>query len=263
MYRQLFLIFAIIFLTNILSIASPKGHSRISGDSKAGADPTIPTFINSKTRVSQTEIVNFPKNGAVRVSAVETIGRHLVITFANPKTKRPMASFQIRTKSVDSYVPEDFRSLISAFLRFRVVNIKGLPSPLIHAVGVNPGGSDHGFLSVLLGEVNGKFKILTPEGLETAIQGGVHIGSLGEGRGEGIAGWCFIWDDREAHYDSHRYEVEFYTFDKKTGLFKKSLKLQSREKYDQDRKALGELKLSFFENFLDAIPKVREYREEN
>lgn len=237
-YRRAFCIAAFILLTRIFAFAT-----------------------DANSRISQAENVRFPKNGALKISAVETIGKDLVLRFSNPKTGKIVRSFQMTSDDADRYKPFDFSSLTNAFLRFRVLKIKGLPSPLVHAVAVGPGGSDHGFLSVIIGEIKGKLKILSPP-IETSIQGGVHLGSLGANRGSGIAVWNFIWGNDEIHHDEHRYNVTFYRFDAKSQTFIKGETINSKRKHENYRGALNELKLSFFKNDQNAIPKVRKYREE-
>lgn len=214
--------------------------------------------IGENSRISQTKIVRFPAAGTLRVSAVEIIDKNPVLRFSNFKTGKILASFQIKAEDSDRYKSFDLSSPSSAFVRFRVLNIKGLPSPLVHAVAVSPGGSDHGFLSILIGEINGKLKILSPP-IETSIQGGVHIGGLGAHRGNGIAVWNFIWGN-ESHYEAHRYDVTFYPFDAKSQAFIKGVTIKSKQKHETDRGALNELKLPFFKNDQNAIPKVKEYR---
>lgn len=238
-YQKLFFVGAVILLMNLVVFAG-----------------------NDKMRVSQTEIVKFPQNGELQVSAVEIIDKHLILRFSNSRTKKIIASFQIKADD-DRYIPFHFSSTSSPFLRFRVLNIEGLPSPLIHAVALNPGGSDHAFMSVLIGEINGKLKILTPAPIETSIQGGVHIGALGENRGAGIAVWNFIWDKNEVHHAAHRYEFTFYRFDEKTGNFIKGETISSKQKHDTYEGALDEMKLSSFRNAQNVIPEVRRYREDD
>ena len=139
--------------------------------------------------------------------------------------------------------------------------IEGLPVPLIQILSINPGGSDHGFWTNLIGEVNGKIKLLTPQIIENAIQGGVYFGDLGKRNGIGLALFNFVWDAQEAHYQEHHYQVELYKFNQKTGTFVKVKKLVSKNKYNDEFGALKELGFGHFKNRLNDFPGIGKYRE--
>lgn len=206
------------------------------------------------------EIVKFPKNGNVRIETVERIDKPTVINVWKNKTKIKLASFTLKNK--DRYIPFQFNSAVNPITRIRVLEkIEGLPVPLIQVLSIHPGGSDHGFWTNLIGEVNGKIKLLTPQKIENSIQGGVHIGDLGNGNGVGLALFNYIWADDEAHYQEHRYEVDLYKYNQKTGTFVKTKSLVSKNKYDDEFGALKELGFAHFENRLNDFPNISDFRE--
>lgn len=217
------------------------------------------TNAQSKTRVGQTDLVNFPKKGEVKIEVIETIGKPAKINFSSKKSKKNLGSFTL--SNGDRYIPFQFESAVNPITRFRVLeNIEGLPTPLIQAVAVHPGGSDHSFWTILFAEINGKIKMLTPKTTENAIQGGVHIGSLGVGNGVGMAVYNFVWEDDEAHFDAHRYTVDLYKFDEAKRMFVKGKTVTSKEKYNKKTEALNELGFGFFENRLNDFPAIRDFR---
>lgn len=210
-------------------------------------------------QTGQTQIIQFSEMRA-RVSAVETLNAPLRLVFSTVSTGRELFAFDYKDEAKEFYKPEDFNSLINAFLRFRTVSVEDLPSPLVLGVAVNPGGSDHGFMTHVFGEDGGVFKRLTPESLHTAIAGGVHLGDLGAERGKGVALWNSVWADDEAHTAPHRYEVRLYPYDAASRTFVKGETLVTKNKHAGDRAALDELKLSFFINQLDLVSGIEEYR---
>lgn len=213
-----------------------------------------------RSRISQTEVVSFPKNGKVKIQIKETINKPTVINVWKNGTRKKLAAFSLRNG--DSYIPFDFNSAVNPITKLRVLeNIEGLPKPLVQVLAIQPGGSDHSFWTILIGEVNGKIQILTPNTTENSIQGGVHFGSLGEGNGVGMAVFNFVWDDTEAHYDSHKYKVDLYKFNSETGKFVMSKSFTSKNKYEDEFGALKELGFDSFENRLNDFPGIGDYRE--
>ena len=216
----------------------------------------------SKTRIAQTETVEFPHNGKVEIEVIETLDKPMKLVFTNSKAKKKIAEFIL--KNNDSYIPYQFESVTNPITRFRVLeNIENLPSPLVQAVAVNPGGSDHAFWTILLAEIDGKIKMLTPKTTENSIQGGIHIGNLGTENGTGLAVYNYIWADDEAHYDKHRYKVDLYKFDEAKQMFAKTKTLISKEKYAKKSDALEELGFGFFENRLNDFEEIRVFREDD
>lgn len=206
------------------------------------------------------ELVEFPKNGKVEIEIVERIDKPTVINIWKYKTKIKLASFIL--KNGDRYIPFQFESAVNPITKMRVLEkIEGLPVPLIQVLSINPGGSDHGFWTNLIGEVNGKIKLLTPRIITNAIQGGVYFGNLGKGNGVGLASFNFVWDDNEAHYQEHRYEVDLYKFNEATGTFVKTKSFVSKKKYKDEFGALKELGFAHYINRLNDFPDIEDFRE--
>jgi hypothetical protein len=212
--------------------------------------------------VTQEETIVFPRAGRVRVRAVEARGRQPRLEFVKEATGRTLQVVTLGTSDAESYKPLDEPgvSLIDPFVRFMPLNVEGLPAPLVLAVAVRPGGSDHGFETTIVGARGAGFSVLTPEPLQTSIQGGVFVGDLGGRRGPGVAVWGFIWDDGEAHYAAHRYQVKLYPFDARRGVFRRAASLRSRQKHARAEDALEELGLPRYPNLLDNFPAIKEYR---
>lgn len=176
-------------------------------------------------------------------------------------TGRRLLVAQVGTSDPESFIREPGPTLINPLVRFMLIRGEAaLPDPLILAVAVRPGGSDHGFELTLIGEMGGALRVLTPRpASHVSIQGGYFVGDLGRGRGYGYASWSFIWEDG-AHYDRHRYEVRLYPFDERRGGFRRTVTMQSKGKYKTGEDALEELGLPRYLNLLDRFPAIADYR---
>jgi hypothetical protein len=218
-----------------------------------GEVPTILKIISMK------RTVKFPANGALEVEIIEEVGKPFTIRFA--RDNETVAQYVMRNPN-GGYIREYFHSPVDPKVRFKVIEIEGLPTPIIHLMMVQPGGSGYGFWSSLFGEVNGKIKLLTPPTTQFSWEGGVQIGNLGEGNGTGVAVWNSIWEDGESHYGEHFYEVEFYNFNKKLGKFVKTKKIKTKQKQENPNKALESLDLGFYKDAVRDFPEFIRYREE-
>ena len=213
--------------------------------------------------ITQELVVTFPRAGRVHVRAVEKPGETMRVEFDDDASAKPLASFPVTWPGDEVYFMPSAGGVGRPFLRLDVLRPDELASPLVIAAAVSPGGSGGGFCVVVVGEVGGRLKLLTPEPLTTSNIGGVFVGDLGRGRGFGAAAWDFIWDfdDGESHYAPHRYEVQQYAFDRRRGRFRRGPKLRSRGKYAcHGEGALEELGLAYT-NLLEDIPDVSAFNQ--
>ena len=214
-------------------------------------------FARTATRTRQTRVVKFPVNGSVIVRAEEKVGHNPRMFLLSRQTGKVLLDYPFQG-SEDILQPRGDSPITDPFLRFGVIRAAGLPSPLILAVGVSPGGSDHGFWAVVIGEVSGQLKVLTRKELFTHIQGGYYIGYLNKKFGYGLVAWKFVWDDG-AHYDLHPYEVEVFTL--RGGRFERRQKYVSRKKYeDNGIGAVRELGINA-RDLRRRVPRLKEYLE--
>lgn len=236
----------------LLSASTATGQARRGGRARGRQYPS---------KVRQEETLRFPRAGGVRVRAVETRRALPRLEFASAATGRSLGVFNLGTSDPVAFKPDEGwgESPIDPFVRFRALDVGGLPRPLVFAVAVRPGGSDHTFETTLFGEAGGRLKALTPEPLLTSIQGGVFVGDLGGKYGRGVAVWVFLWED-EAHYAEHRYEVKLYTYDARRATFRRAAVLRSKGKHRQGVDALAELGLPRYANLLDDFPALKDYR---
>lgn len=211
-------------------------------------------------QISMQRVISFPQNGSLIVQVVEEIGKPFSLKFVSEETEKVVANLVLKDP-YNIYIREYFYSAVDPKVRFRMIEMEGLPSPLIHLVMVKPGGSDYGFWSILIGEINGKIQVLTPQTIRFSWEGGVQIGELGKGNGTGVAIWNSIWGDGEAHYAEHHYQVEFYNFNKKNGKFVKTKKVVTKQKHETPAKALESLGLGFYKDAVRDFPEFLEYRE--
>lgn len=126
------------------------------------------------------------------------------------------------------------------------------PSPdaqAILAVAMFAGGSDCGYEGVVLGDEAGRIRNWTPTPVFTNVEGGMYLGDLGGRRGYGLAVWGFIWGKGEAHFQAHRYKIDFYRYDLRSGKMVETEELTTKNKYEAEDQALGEFGLHYV-NFL-------------
>lgn len=235
--------------------ASPVAYARASGAQRRGARRAAA----AAKFVKQEEVVTFARAGRVRVRAVEVPRGLPRLEFASAATGRGLLSLPVGTSDARSFRIEPWETPMNPLVRFVVMSAPGLPGPLVVAVAVKPGGTDHGFETSVVGEVGGRLKVLTNAPLVNNIQGGVFVGDLGGGRGPGVAAWNFIWEE-EAHYGAHRYEVRLLAFDARRGAFRSARPLRTKAKHASASDALAELGLPRYANLLDEWPAIKEYR---
>lgn len=232
-----------------------------AGAGEAGAQPR--RGVARGRKVMQAETVSLPRAGRVSVRVTEAPFALPRLEFLSGATNRVIRTVSLGTSDPRAYRPTEQLgvSLIEPFARFMVLeSVEGFPSPLVLAVAVRPGGSDHGFETTLVGETRGALRVLTPRPLLTSIQDGVFVGDLGAGRGPGVAVWSFVWGDDEAHYDEHIYAVQLYRFDRRAGLLRHAASLRSKGKHRSGEDALAELGLPRYTNLLDNFPAIKDYR---
>ncbi|HRH41275.1 MAG TPA: hypothetical protein PKY82_06480 [Pyrinomonadaceae bacterium] len=215
----------------------------------------VPTILKM---ISYERTIEFPKNGKLQVQIIEEVNKPFTLRFT--RDDETVSQFVLRNGG-DEPRREYFHSAVDPKIRFRVVEIEGLPKPLIHLVIVTPGGSDYGFWSLLFGEINGKIKLITPPTMQFSWEGGIRFGNLGRGNGTGIAVWNSIWGDGEIHHGEHFYEVEIYNFNQKLGKFVKTKQLKTKQKYETPAQALESLGLGFYHDAVRDFPEFLQYRE--
>jgi hypothetical protein len=208
------------------------------------------------SQIGQTEIVQFEENRAI-VSTIETISQPLKITFIQPRSKRELAAFEFTGKDLEYYNPEDLNSLVSGYLRFKVIENEDFPSPLVFAVASRPGGTNSAFWLKVFGEIDGEIRSLVADVIETNLSGGIHLGDLGANRGKGIAVWSYVLEGNDSKVNPLPYEVKFYPFDQSKRAFIKGSIARTKNRYRSDKEALAELGLSSFFKQLESVPDLR------
>lgn len=227
------------------------------GESRQGEPRRLDTFQSDEGR---DEVVRFARLGEVRVRAIVRARRLPRLEFTRATTGRRLLTVTVGTSDPELFRPDPTPSPANPFVRFMKLDAEGIPGPLIFAVAIRPGGSDHTFETTIIGESGARLKVFTPQPFLTPIQGGVFIGQLGGRRGLGAAVWQFLWGDDEAHYAAHRYEVQLYRFNPRTRSFVKGPALRSRNKHESGQDALVELGLPRYTNLLDNFPAITDYR---
>jgi hypothetical protein len=186
-------------------------------------------------RVGQQEVVSFPGVGRVRVTAYEADGLEVRLVFEKADTGDKLLDLNMGS--------ERFGML----LRFRVLHVKGLPSPLVVGVSVIPGGSDSAWDAEAVGAVGGELIDLTrSETFQSGDRGGFYFGDLGNGLGLGAAVWDFVWDhDYEGHPGAHQYEIKLCKWNRRDARFEWYRVFRTRGKFYSYKAALRSVGLRF------------------
>ena len=164
-------------------------------------------------------------------------------------TQRNLLTVRFGEKEKTSF---EFESI----LRLKTLSIRGLPDPLLLAVGVSPGGSDVVYEIAFMGDRKGKWQVLNPDHWMTLSEGGVYVGDLGHGYGVGAAVWNFVWTSGETHVDAHRYQIRLYRLSQ-DGLFHSWKRWISKKKYQSDKEALAERGL----HYTNLLPSYSELKQ--
>lgn len=221
--------------------------------------PALVAHAREANVVQQVE-AEFPGVGKATVRMIETVGQAPTLEIIPPGRKRTPARF-VMGRGDDFYVIEDMNSLLRCQARFKILNVKGLPDPLIVALAVTPGGSGHGFEMELIGMVGGRFQRLSSKRLQSSNLGGFHVGDIGEGQ-IGVAAWDFVWADGEAHYQPHQFTFSLYGVNSRSNRLLLLRKQKSANKYgDRGQSAAKELRLPVT-NLLDEIPEFKDFLED-
>ena len=213
----------------------------------------------NEPKLTQSAVVQFPRHGLVRVGSVEQVGEFPKIVFSDIRSDTVLYRSSITDDSDFGLKPRNDDS-DQPFLRFREVRSIGLPSPLIVAVAIAPGGSDCGFYMSVFGEIDGKIIRLTNKPIDNAVQGGYYIGFLSQRLGYGIVSWTFDWnsDASEAHYDAHHYEMTVYKLF--NGRFRKVLSAKSKRKYHPAGSSLALKEIGInAKDLRKSIPDMKDY----
>jgi len=137
---------------------------------------------------------------------------------------------------------------------FRVVDGPTAGSKMVFLATLT-GGSGNFAYGTLVGVHKGALRVLLEK--EETSKGGMYVGDLGKKRGLGFAAWWAVGDGK-SNADPSSYAVRLYRFDQEAGQMMKIADLKTKNKYDDNRKALKELGLDY-PNILQTIPTLRCY----
>jgi hypothetical protein len=195
--------------------------------------------------VEQHGMVDFPGIGRLRIEVIKSRNSNRVVFRSNKTGKivNPLTRAGQR--------PDASRLKVSAreAIYFKIENSDSVSSPLIYVTTVYRGADHCAFTMQVIGEVAGRLRFLTSKPFETDDMGGMHVGDLGQQRGQGVAVWSFIWGNDEAHFEAHRYKFELYKYESNKQRFVKITTVNSKRRYQQGKDAAQELHLPY-KNFL-------------
>jgi hypothetical protein len=167
----------------------------------------------------QKQTVQLPPFGEVDVEgSVRAHGLPEVsVTSAGKQLYRiELGAGTLDTRYID---PGDPKADPFPIVRFKVLTLPRVSTPIIFAAAMEAGGSDCSYMGALVGDVGGRMSALLPQLPVVNAEGGYAIGELEKGRGLEFAAWNMIWRNGEAHVDPHDYWVRIYRLDAATGKF--------------------------------------------
>jgi hypothetical protein len=203
-----------------------------------------------RAKVMQQGSVEFRGAGKIRMEVVDAV-RSSRIVFRSAKTGKTINPL---TRSGRVASRSEFAGRMGQALAFKVESDGVTSDPLV-LVSTVFRGADHCAFSVrLVGESEGRLRLLTDRPFETDDMGGLYVGDLGGGRGRGVAVWDFVWGKDEAHFDAHRYEVKIFKYLPGARRFVKEAVLRSKQRYASWEDAARELQLPY----ANALPVCEE-----
>ena len=212
----------------------------------------------TEAKTVQSQSISFPQSGKVIVRVRERGGQFPDISFTSAVTGKVLLNYVFTDKGGLLKPDDNDLPSLQPFLRFQVVRVKEMPSPMILAVAVVLSGSDHAFYGNVIAEVDGKLRVLAKSPLFLNVQGGLHLGYLNKSLGYGLASWTFVWDEG-AHYDYHPYKIDLYTIRQGRLILRRHY--VSRKRYLDGVEALQEFGIKA-RDLRRTIPKMRDYFEE-
>jgi hypothetical protein len=209
------------------------------------------TLVSSANAQSREAVVAFPTVGRVTVEARFTPS----LPKENEALQRPVLIFRSpegrELQRVEFAVGDNWHSE----LNFTVVQLPEFTDPLIIAVAVEPGGSDHHYESTVIGVVDGKIQDLLKEHPRSNVQGAFCLGRFGRNRKPGILSLNFIWKTG-VHYQAHRYRCILYGWTGRT--FDKAKVLETKSAHETWQDAASELGFHCRNDFVGLLlPEVR------
>jgi len=201
-------------------------------------------------KVTQAAFCSF-KTNQVTVLSVEEFQKPLKLLFLGPKNK------VVYSTTFSEVLNNDKFAYTNPFLRFRIYKLKGLPSPVIVAVAVSPGGTDFGYQIKIIGEKNGAITTLTHDSIDLTIQDGFYLGHINTKYGNGMIIWKNIWGENESHYEPHRYQLQIYKWDSRGTSFQLIESFDTKNKFKHGCSALRAYQLPC-KNFRDEIVPVEQ-----
>jgi hypothetical protein len=204
----------------------------------------------AEAKVTQAALCDFKGNSAT-VLAIEDFGKPMSLVFLNSDRK-----IVYSTTFTGGFNSHEF-AYTNPFLRFRSYKLRGLPSPIVVAVGVYPGGSDVGYEVKLIAEKSGKITSLLAKPIDLTIQDGFYLGGINVKSGSGLIVWKNVWEN-EAHYGPHRYEIRVYTWDSHAMNFRLVRNFKTSVKYKDGCAALSSYQLPCKNYRDDVVPTEQE-----
>lgn len=93
--------------------------------------------------------------------------------------------------------------------------------------------------------------LLTQGPLTNNDDGGIFIGYINKKFGYGLISWNFVWGN-EAHFQPHRYNIQIYSWDRRSQCFRYTKEFTTNKKYQGWQEAFKSLGFPR-ENFRDTV----------
>ena len=202
------------------------------------------SFSAAQEKPVQSQTVIFPRIGRVEITTWEKDKDVPRIVFRKATTKGLLR--EIKYSEVNDgdewWKIDKSRVNSNPSIHFRILRFQQMSSPVVFVTGVFMGGSDGTLQTYLVADVEGRLRVINTSRFVNAYQGGTFVGNLGRNFGFGAVVWNFVWQDGYAHYADHPYDIEIYSFNKKTNEFYLTRKLQTKRLYYYGTNPTGPLR---------------------
>ena len=210
-------------------------------------------LVYASPKVTQAALTDFKINHDVTVLAVEEFNKQPSLLFLRDGKEGSEVIESIKFNEV-AEADNEF-AYVNSFLRFKTFRIKGITSPILIALAIQPSGSDIWAEAKLIAEINGKITELNPCELIITSQDVLYVGFINKKFGSGIITSNFQWD--AAHYEPHKYEIKIFQWNSKSNKLILKKKFITKKRFANGSEALKFNGLPY-KNVRDEIVSIKE-----
>jgi hypothetical protein len=170
---------------------------------------------------NQTEVVDFPALGKIRIDGV--ILRHQLpeVVFTNLGSGKELLRSSVGADFLDPkhIDPTNPKADPYPIVRLKLLAVSGLKSPLVLVAAMEAGGSDCRYGGQLFGVVKGQIAAVSPPLPRVWFEGGYAIRRSTSGSALELLAWDGNWESTKTRSGGHDYWVRIYRFNELLATF--------------------------------------------